>query len=133
MPCDKLVDPEISCVGVVPVGVDGIPRPHCPDVDAAVWILEPNIGFGPAGERFVSGYVNTGLPPRWNDLRIRLIVWVGVVESRVHDRDVVTTTPVKLVQEDLGVVVRIAILVIIEIPVAMHIIDVVPALVRDGR
>lgn len=60
------------------------------------------------------------------DSRIRRIVRVGDIKSRVDDRDIVTATLVQPLQEFLSLAVRETNGIIVEITPSLHVIDVVP-------
>lgn len=130
MVCHKFVGPEFTSLGMVPVSEDSIARPDSSNVNAAIGVLEPNIIGATSRVGIISKSRQQSVfgqkTATSGCLRVGCILRIRDVERCIHYRDVMAATFVQSVKEFLALIVWITILVIVEIAVTMHVINIIP-------
>lgn len=130
MPERKLVGPEVTSFGVVPIREDGVAGPDGSNVETAVGVFDKQIVFGTSIVGFISisshEHIRTWTKHSGQYSRIRCIVRVRDIKSRVYKRNEATAFRVQLVQEFLTILVRPMGLIVLEVTVTTHVVDIDP-------
>jgi hypothetical protein len=99
VPGHDFVRPEITCLRVVPVGEDSVARPYSANVFASIGILQEDVILVSAGVGIIAGYESARFSAgqAQGNLRIRGILGVWNVDSRVYNWNIMTATAVQLI------------------------------------
>lgn len=128
MPGNNFVRPEIACLRIVPVGEDSVAGPDSANVLASIGIFQEDVILVSAGVGIITEYNSAlCLLDRFGNLRVRGVLRVWNVDSRIYNGNITTATAVQFVYELLTLSVWITMLIIVKVTVTMHIINVIPS------